>query len=133
MTQMIINIVRIVRGVLLWIINTLIVCLRSSFKVSKVSVVFNFQKSSISCSFVPWPQPFKNSEDPKQNYEPPPPINISNLEMNELTPFGEGKIEFDQNSVPFDFDGQRLMWMNYIDGGDDKRELNFYDFRYDGV
>lgn len=49
--------------------------------------------------------------------------------MNELTPFGEGVFEFNQNTVPFDFDGQRLLWMTYCDGGNDQRELNFFDFR----
>lgn len=71
----------------------------------------------------------RNLEDKKHNYEPPPPINLSNLEMNELTPFGEGEFEFNQNSVPFDFDGQRLLWMTYVDGGNDTRELFFFDFR----
>lgn len=72
---------------------------------------------------------FYSTDEQKHNYEPPPPINLSNLEMNELTPFGEGDIEFNQNTVPFDFDGQRLLWMNYCNGGDDKRELFFFDFR----
>jgi hypothetical protein len=44
-----------------------------------------------------------------------PPINMSDLELNELKPFGEGELEFNQNTVPFDFDGHRLMWLTYKD------------------
>ena len=50
--------------------------------------------------------------------------------MNELTPYGEGEFEFNQNTVPFDFDGQRLLWMTYSASGVDVRDLFFYDFRY---
>ena len=50
--------------------------------------------------------------------------------MNELTPYGEGEFEFNQNTVPFDFDGQRLLWMTYSTAGADVRDLFFYDFRY---
>jgi len=55
-----------------------------------------------------------------------PPINMSNLEMSELKPYGEGELEFNQNTVPFDFDGSRLMWMTYKDK--QIRELNIYHF-----
>lgn len=72
----------------------------------------------------------QGQQDKKNNYEPPPPINLSNLEMNELTPYGEGEFEFNQNTVPFDFDGQRLLWMTYSTSGMDVRDLFFYDFRY---
>ena len=37
------------------------------------------------------------------------PIMMSNLETNILENFGEGDVEFTQNSVPFDFDGLRLL------------------------
>jgi hypothetical protein len=40
---------------------------------------------------------------------------MSDLELNELKPFGEGELEFNQNTVPFDFDGHRLMWLTYKD------------------
>ena len=55
-----------------------------------------------------------------------PPINMSNLEMSELKPYGEGELEFNQNTVPFDFDGKRLMWLTYKDR--QIRELNLYHF-----
>ena len=47
------------------------------------------------------------------NNEALPPINMSNLEESELKPYGEGELEFNQNTVPFDFDGKRLMWLTY--------------------
>lgn len=37
------------------------------------------------------------------------PIMLSNLESNILENFGENELEFTQNTVPFDFDGQRLL------------------------
>mmetsp|Transcript_19631 Transcript_19631/g.30268 ORF Transcript_19631/g.30268 Transcript_19631/m.30268 type:complete len:104 (+) Transcript_19631:472-783(+) len=51
---------------------------------------------------------------------------MSNLEESTLSPFGENIVQFDQNTVPFDFDGQRLIWMTYKD--DDVRELNIFNF-----
>lgn len=56
-----------------------------------------------------------------------PPINMSNLEQAELQPFGENELEFNQNTVPFDFDGHRLMWLTYKDK--QNRELSIYHFR----
>lgn len=34
-------------------------------------------------------------------------------------------LEFDQNTVPFDFDGTILIWMTYLDGG--VREIKTYN------
>ena len=51
---------------------------------------------------------------------------MSDLELNELKPFGEGELEFNQNTVPFDFDGHRLMWLTYKDK--QNRELSIYHF-----
>jgi len=39
---------------------------------------------------------------------------------------GVGMLEFNQNSVPFDFDGEALLWMAYLPGG--VRELYLYNF-----
>ena len=55
-----------------------------------------------------------------------PPINFSDLEMSECKPFGEGELEFNQNTVPFDFDGNRLMWLTYRD--QKVRELSIFHF-----
>lgn len=60
------------------------------------------------------------------NYQPLPPINMSDLEQNILQPYGEGEIEFNQNTVPFDFDGFRLIWLKYENK--DTRELYMYNF-----
>ena len=38
----------------------------------------------------------------------------------------EDKLEFNQNTVPFDFDGARLMWLTYKDK--QIRELSIYHF-----
>ena len=43
-----------------------------------------------------------------------------------LQPFGEGELEFNQNTVPFDFDGKRLLWLKYLDK--DIREIYIYHF-----
>jgi len=51
---------------------------------------------------------------------------MSDLEQNILQPYGEGELEFNQNSVPFDFDGQRFLWMKYLDK--DVREIYIYHF-----
>lgn len=42
------------------------------------------------------------------------PINLSNLETNQLNQYGKGQLEFTQNSVPFDFNGEYLLWMHYF-------------------
>ena len=60
------------------------------------------------------------------SYEPLPPINMSDLEQNILQPYGEGEIVFNQNTVPFDFDGKRLLWLKYCNK--DVRELYIYVF-----
>ena len=67
----------------------------------------------------------EGKEDPN-DYNKPPPINMSDLEQNSLQHFGEGEISFNQNTVPFDFDGQRLLWLKYLDK--DNRELYIYQF-----
>ena len=51
---------------------------------------------------------------------------MSDLEQNILQPYGENEFTFDQNTVPFDFDGKRLLWLTYKDG--DIRELNQFVF-----
>ena len=51
---------------------------------------------------------------------------MSNLESNILENYGENEVEFTQNSVPFDFDGSRLLWMQYETR--DIRKINIYDF-----
>jgi hypothetical protein len=67
----------------------------------------------------------KNSQ-PSEN----PPIMLSNLDTNMLESFGEpgegSTVQFNQNCVPFDFDGERLMWMQYISR--DIREVSIYEF-----
>ena len=46
---------------------------------------------------------------------------------NKLEEFGVGEgFEFTQNSVPFDFTGELLMWMDYLPKG--LREIYIYDF-----
>ncbi len=40
--------------------------------------------------------------------------------------FGQEELEFTQNSVPFAYDGEHLLWMNYLQQG--KREIYIYDF-----
>jgi hypothetical protein len=49
-----------------------------------------------------------------QNIEKQPPINISNLETSMMEHFGQEELEFTQNSVPFAYDGEHLLWMNYL-------------------
>ena len=41
------------------------------------------------------------------------PINISDLEENMLVQHSPEGLKFTQNSVPFDFDGQNLIYMEY--------------------
>lgn len=48
--------------------------------------------------------------DNKINEEKAAPLMLSNLESNVLENFGENEIEFTQNTVPFDFDGHRLLY-----------------------
>ncbi len=55
-----------------------------------------------------------------------PPMMLSNLETNNLENFGEGEVEFTQNTVPFDFDGGRLLWMQYVTK--EERAVYIYDF-----
>ena len=57
---------------------------------------------------------------------------MSDLGNNILQPYGEGdgdtkeRLEFNQNTVPFDFDGKRLLWMKYVDK--DIREIWIFTF-----
>lgn len=51
---------------------------------------------------------------------------MSDLEQNILQPYGEGELVFNQNTVPFDFDGLRLLWLKYSDK--DNRDLFIYTF-----
>lgn len=65
-----------------------------------------------------------------------PPIMVSNLDTNMLEPYGEPdegdhnaggpQITFTQNTVPFDFDGERLLYMQYHTR--DHREIYLYTF-----
>lgn len=59
-----------------------------------------------------------------------PPIMLSNLETNILESFGEADegspVTFTQNTVPFDFDGARILWMQYVTR--DFREVYIYEF-----
>jgi hypothetical protein len=54
------------------------------------------------------------------------PISLSNLETNKLEQFGKEDVVFSQNTVPFDFDGEHLLWMAYLPKG--IREVYIYDF-----
>lgn len=40
-----------------------------------------------------------------------------------------GEFEFNYNSVPFDYDGNRLLWMDYVDKK--TRDVNIYDSQKD--
>jgi len=64
----------------------------------------------------------KNEPNEEQNA----PMRLSNLDTNILENYGEGEIAFTQNTVPFDFDGNRLMWMQY--NTKDQRIVYIYDF-----
>jgi len=59
-----------------------------------------------------------------------PPIMLSNLETNILESFGEADegslVTFTQNTVPFDFDGTRILWLQYLTR--DVREVYIYEF-----
>ena len=63
---------------------------------------------------------------PSPEAGPVAPINMSDLDNNVLQPYGEGEFIFDHNTVPYDFDGKRLLYMIY----DEKnvRDLFYYDF-----
>jgi len=45
------------------------------------------------------------------------PINISDLESDMLQPFSPEGLRFTQHHVPFDFDGQNLVFMEYAERG----------------
>lgn len=68
----------------------------------------------------------KKPDEAKKVEDQEAPINLSNLETNKLEEFGRDEIEFTQNSVPFDFDGNYLLWMDYKAKG--VREIHLYDF-----
>ena len=68
----------------------------------------------------------KKPEEPKPIDDNQAPISLSNLETNKLEQFGKDEFEFTQNTVPFDFDGENLLWMVYLPKG--VRELNIFDF-----
>ena len=55
--------------------------------------------------------------------QPFPALSISNLEESILEEHTEG-LFFDQNTVPFDFDGKILIWMTYLEEG--VREIKSY-------
>jgi len=48
------------------------------------------------------------------NEEQNAPMRLSNLDTNILENYGEGEIAFTQNTVPFDFDGNRLMYDSIV-------------------
>ena len=72
----------------------------------------------------------KDKQSPSENA----PIMLSNLDTNMLESFGEpnqgpeggSEVIFTQNCVPFDFDGARLLWMQYLSR--ESREVYVYDF-----
>lgn len=72
----------------------------------------------------------KNQQQPTENA----PIMLSNLDTNMLESFGDpsqgpdsgAPVNFTQNCVPFDFDGEKLLWMQYISR--DEREVYIYEF-----
>jgi hypothetical protein len=71
----------------------------------------------------------KEQNQPTENA----PIMLSNLDTNMLESYGEAgqpdsgsPVLFTQNCVPFDFDGDRLLWMQYISR--DHREVYLYEF-----
>lgn len=55
-----------------------------------------------------------------------PPITLTDLEKSEQVTYGEGDLEFTQNSVPFDFNGDYLLWMEYKEKGE--RAIFLFDF-----
>lgn len=68
----------------------------------------------------------KEKDKEQGRADPSPPIMLSNLETNILENYGEGEVHFTQNTVPFDFDGRRLLWMNYV--SKNQRDVNIFDF-----
>lgn len=55
------------------------------------------------------------------------PLLISNLENSYLREHGEGLLNFNQNTVPFDFDGKRLLWLEY----QTRENRNVYIYHFD--
>ena len=53
------------------------------------------------------------------------PITIADFDTQVVEQKGE--FEFDNNSVPFDFDGKKLLWMDYE--SKKKRKINIYDIQ----
>jgi hypothetical protein len=51
---------------------------------------------------------------------------LSDLESSTLRDHGDKILEFNQNTVPFDFDGKRLLWMDYKSRED--RDIKTYTF-----
>lgn len=68
----------------------------------------------------------KKADQAKPVDQNEPPISLSNLETNKLEQFGKDEFTFSQNTVPFDFDGEHLLWMAYLPKG--AREVYLYDF-----
>ena len=59
-----------------------------------------------------------------------PPISYSDLEGSQIDSHGHDGdclLDFNYATVPFDFDGKRLMWLTYI--GENTRELCIYSFQ----
>jgi hypothetical protein len=55
-----------------------------------------------------------NDKQQSQSNQDLKPINIVNLETKHYERHCEnGEVEFNQNSVPFDFDGDYVLWMTY--------------------
>jgi hypothetical protein len=52
------------------------------------------------------------------------PLSISNLQDNILEQHEDG-LKFDQNTVPFDFDGHNLIWLAYLENN--SREIKSYN------
>lgn len=65
---------------------------------------------------------------PNPEAGPVAPINMSDLDNNVLQPYGEGEFVFDHNTVPYDFDGKRLLYMIYDENQKNVRDLFYYDF-----
>ena len=57
--------------------------------------------------------------------QPLAPLSLSNLQESVLEDHVDG-LHFDQNTVPFDFDGQVLIWLVYLEGG--LKEIKTYSF-----
>jgi hypothetical protein len=57
--------------------------------------------------------------------QPLAPLSLSNLEESVLEDHVDG-LNFDQNTVPFDFDGNVIIWLVYLEAG--LREIKTYSF-----